>query len=70
MTTYHYDAGGALTGWTRTRGGISDEYTAEGLRVLTPATGAEPARADAVAYPLRRLPDGTLGLDEVSAAAP
>ena len=67
---YHYDAGGALTGWTRTRGGISDEYTAEGLRVLTPATGAEPARADAVAYPLRRLPDGTLGLDEVSAAAP
>lgn len=71
---YAYDAAGAPAGWTRTRAGAapgaaSDDYTPDGARILTPATGGRPARTEPVAYPLRRTPQGTLALEEISAAA-
>lgn len=67
---YHYDAAGTLTGWTRRRGATRDEYDPTGARILAPATGAAPARREAVAYPLRRLPDGSLTVEEISAPLP
>lgn len=68
--SYHYDAAGRLTGWTRTRGGASEEYDAEGRRILAPADATGPARTEAVSYPLRRLPDGGLGLGLVTSTPP
>ena len=35
---YHYDAAGALTGWTRTRGDRREDFTPDGARLLAPAT--------------------------------
>ena len=67
---YRYAADGSLAGWTRTRAGRSDDYTAQGARILVPASGDAPARTEAVAYPLSRGPDGSLRLEEVSAALP
>ena len=67
---YHYAADGSLTGWTRTRGGRTDEYAADGARILVPAAGAAPAETEGVAYPLSRRPDGSLGLEEISAPLP
>lgn len=71
---YHYGPDGALTGWTRTRGAEEttsvEDFTAQGARILTPATGTTPAQVEGVAYPLSRLPDGTLGLGEISAPLP
>ena len=67
---YHYAADGSLTGWTRTRGARTDDYTADGTRILVPATGTTPAVTEPVAYPLSRRPDGSLGLEEISAALP
>lgn len=67
---YHYDPQGRLTGWTRSRPGRSDEYTATGARILAPATEAAPARLDGTTYPLRRRADGGLELEEVSAPLP
>ncbi len=65
---FRYDAAGALTGWTRSRpGGPSDEYTAEGRRILTRDAAGAPARSEAVAYPLRRAPSGALEITEISA---
>ncbi len=67
---YHYDAAGALIGWTRVRGARRDDYTADGARILAPAAGGLPARAEPVAYPLARRPDGALAIEEISAPAP
>ena len=64
---YHWDPDGRLLGWTRVRGGRRDAFDPEGARILAPAAGGRPARTEAVAYPLSRLPDGRLGLEEVSA---
>lgn len=64
---YHYDAAGALTGWTRARGDRRDDFTPEGARLLAPATADTPARTEAVAYPLARRPDGGLEIEEISA---
>ncbi len=66
---YHYDAAGALTGWTRTRGDRREDFTPDGARLLAPATRDAPARTEAVAYPLARRPDGGLALEEISAPA-
>lgn len=67
---YHYDAQGAPSGWTRIRGRDStaraEEFTALGQRILTPATDDQPARLETVAYPLRLLAGGGLGLEEIS----
>lgn len=64
---YHYAPDGTLLGWTRSRGERTDAYDADGARVLVPASGDAPASVEAVDYPLRRLPDGGLGVEEVSA---
>jgi len=63
---YHYAPDGTLLGWTRTRGERSDDYDADGARILVPASGDAPASVEAVDYPLQRLPDGGLGIEEVS----
>jgi hypothetical protein len=59
---YHYDADGALTGWTRTRadGPTPEEFTAEGYRRLSPG------RAEVPAYPLERDDKGGLRVEEVA----
>jgi hypothetical protein len=67
---YHYAPDGSLTGWTRVRGARQDDYAADGARILTPAADGAPARTEPVAYPLSRRPDGSLGLQEISAALP
>jgi hypothetical protein len=64
---YHWAEDGSLLGWTRVRGERREAFDAEGRRVLVPAAGGAPAETEAVAYPLRRLPDGSLGVEEVSA---
>ncbi len=59
---FHYDEAGTLTGWTRSRpGGPTDNYTAEGRRLLAPG------RTEAVVYPLARAASGTLEVTETSA---
>ena len=67
---YRYAADGALLGWTRVRGDRREDYTAEGARLLAPATAATPARTEPVAYPLARRADGGLAIEEISAFAP
>ena len=64
---YHYAPDGKLLGWTRVRGDRQDDYDAAGERILVPASGDAPATVEAVAYPLARLPDGGLGIEEISA---
>ena len=64
---YHWAPDGSLLGWTRVRGERREEFDAAGARILAPAEGPAPARTEPVAYPLRRLPDGRLGIAEVSA---
>jgi hypothetical protein len=64
---YHYAADGTLEGWTRSRGDRRDDYDATGARILVPAEGDRPATVEGVAYPLARLPDGRLAVEEVSA---
>ena len=64
---YHYAPDGTLTGWTRIRRDRQDEYDAAGERILVPASGDSPATVEAVTYPLTRLPDGGLGIEETSA---
>lgn len=67
---YHYAPDGSLTGWTRTRGARTDDYTADGARILVPATATTPDETEGVAYPLSRRPDGSLGIEEISAPLP
>jgi hypothetical protein len=64
-----YDALGALSGWTRTRGGASSEFTAEGARILARNAEERPTRTETPAYPLRRAPRGALEVEERSPAA-
>lgn len=64
---YAYDAAGRLTGWTRSQGGRRDDYNSKGARILTRDAQGRPTRVEAVAYPLRRTPEGGLALEEVSA---
>ena len=67
---YHYAPDGSLTGWTRSRGARQDDYAADGARILDPGRGRRAGADRAVAYPLSRRPDGSLGLEEISAALP
>lgn len=67
---YHYGPDGVPAGWTRWRGALQDEYDAAGARILEPAEGDRPARTEGVAYPLQRLPDGSLAVTEISAPLP
>jgi hypothetical protein len=46
----HYDAAGALLGWTRSRGSTVEEFTADGLLVVEKDDRGRPARARAVQY--------------------
>jgi hypothetical protein len=63
---FDWDAGGALIGWTRVRGGRPPEsFDAEGRRLPDPGN---PAAAVAVAYPLSRAEDGRLVVEEIDAA--
>ncbi len=60
---YHYDADGALTGWTRTRGPDGpppEAFTATGNRVLSAS------RVEVPAYPLNRDDKGGLVVEELS----
>ena len=63
---YHYAPDGTPAGWTRFREGRDDAFTPEGLRILTRDAAGAPATVEAVAYPLRRTPEGGLAVDELS----
>lgn len=47
---YHYDAAGQMTGWTRTRKGKTEEFTAEGLLILGRDALGQPTQTMPVAY--------------------
>ena len=56
---YHYDADGTLRGWTRSRAAADDateEFAADGARILTRGPDGRPARAEIPAYVLDRDP--------------
>ena len=65
---YHYAPDGTLTGWTRTRGDRQRRLRRGGRAHPRPGRPATRRRASRrVAYPLGRLPDGGLGIEEISA---
>lgn len=62
---YDYGPDGALTGWTRARGGALSHFTADGARVVArDATGAVTA-TEPVTYPITVRPDGRRVVAEV-----
>jgi len=67
---FRYDAAGAPDGWTRSRDGVTTDYTAEGMRVLTRDRAGRVTRAEPVRYVLRRAPDGGLLVEEIAAGDP
>ncbi len=49
--TYHYDAAGNCTGWTRTRADkVVHEFTAQGLRIVERSADGTPSKVVKVAY--------------------
>ncbi|HMR51765.1 MAG TPA: hypothetical protein PKA33_04670 [Amaricoccus sp.] len=63
---YRYAPDGTPAGWIRFREGRDDAFTPEGLRILTRDAAGAPATVEAVAYPLRRTPEGGFAVDELS----
>ncbi len=56
--TYHYDAQGKLTGWTRTRPeGTSEDFDALGRKILERNEAGQPTRVQKVNYLPRTLPE-------------
>ena len=49
---YIYGADGALAGWTRNRGDLTEDYAADGARILTRDAAGRPTHVERVAYPL------------------
>jgi hypothetical protein len=66
---YAWGPGGDLLGWTRIRPGRSDDFTADGARILTRDAGGSPERVEPVAYPLGRDDRGRLVVEELSSGA-
>ncbi|MCX8156237.1 MAG: hypothetical protein N3J91_07310 [Verrucomicrobiae bacterium] len=54
---YHYDPQGKLTGWTRWRGGVSEEFTANGELILKKDAAGLPLETRRVRYTLRPRPN-------------
>ncbi len=61
---YHYDAQGNLTGWTRTRGDATEEFTAEGKRILERDEDGQPKKTAEVRYVPERLPNRKVRLKQ------
>ena len=61
---YHYDGEGRLTGWTRTRGNVKEEFTAEGKLIVAPAKPGEDPQTAEVRYTAERLPNGRFKLKQ------
>jgi hypothetical protein len=61
---FAYDADGRPAGWTRIRPGRTEDFAADGARILS----RDPLRTEPVAYALRREGE-TLVVDELSAGA-
>ena len=53
---YAFDAAGKLTGWTRTRVGSTEEFTAEGLLVSKTDADGQPVEARRVRYVVKPQP--------------
>jgi len=69
--TYRTDAGGTVTGWTRSRAGRDpEEFTAAGDRILGRDAAGNPDRVTGVAHVLGRDPAGRLVVEEHSSDAP
>jgi hypothetical protein len=64
---YTWGADGALLGWTRHRDGRSEDFTADGRRILTRDAEGHPERTEAVAHVLDRDRRGRLVVEERSA---
>lgn len=62
---YHYDAAGKLTGWTRHRGPLKEEFTAEGLLVTKTDPQGRPLEARRVTYAVQQHADRPPTLQEV-----
>ena len=67
---YAYGEDGTLAGWTRHRGTRTQDYTADGARILTRSPDGRPERVVPVAYTLDQDGRGRLRLREVSADGP
>jgi len=64
---FETDAGGRITGWTRSRPGREPEaFTADGRRILDRDAAGRPTLVEAVAYPLGRDALGRLTVAELS----
>lgn len=67
---YLYAPDGTPLGWTRTRGTLTEDFTAQGARIVTRAPDGSPLALEDVAYPLRRDADGRLTVEEIVAGRP
>ncbi|WCJ58725.1 hypothetical protein NXS98_13500 [Fontisphaera persica] len=54
---YHYDNSGKLTGWTRWRGGISEDFNANGELIIKKDASGLPLETRRVRYTLRPRPN-------------
>ncbi|MGA2497022.1 MAG: hypothetical protein ABSH20_04740 [Tepidisphaeraceae bacterium] len=61
---YHYAEDGKLLGWTRTRGDKHEEFTADGLLVVTKDSAGNAKTTAKVRYVPKRASDGIITLEE------
>lgn len=54
---YHYDAHGRLTGWTRWRGGVNEDFTPRGELIIKKDAAGLPLETRPVRYTLRPRPN-------------
>jgi hypothetical protein len=67
---YAYAADGTPSGWTRTRGALTEAFTPAGERILSRAPDGSPLSVEAMRYPLRRDAEGRLSVEETPAPRP
>lgn len=62
---YHYDAAGRLKGWTRWRGGVSEDFTADGELVIKKDAAGLPLETKRVRYTLRPRPNQPPAIEQL-----
>lgn len=64
LDEYHYDAKGALLGWTRTLGETEQKFTADGNLIVAYDDSGKPKTTREVTYVPLQMPDGKIIVDQ------
>jgi hypothetical protein len=61
---YHYEASGASSGWTRVRGEVKQQFTAEGVLITATDDTGRPTEGRRVQYVLKRQAQGKMVVEQ------